>query len=211
MRICSNKTAVQKSSPGVRHSLSSRPSALFTFGTAAREEGRATLRRYVFDEHEHLRTLAEVPVISEEKLRSMTKFLGEMAMLLSHLGYARLAVKEDAERLANEIAIRQTTEQSLAAERERLLVTLRSIGDGVLTTDTRGRIVLMNRVAEDLTGWPLSESSGRPLSDIFNIIDEQTRNPRENPVEKVLRSGQIVELASHTALVCRDGRERLIA
>jgi PAS domain S-box-containing protein len=155
--------------------------------------------------------LADVAVVPEEKLRSVTRFMGEMALVLSELGYARLAIKEDAERLANEVAIRKQTEQSLAAEREQLLVTLRSIGDGVITTDIHGRIVLMNKVAEELTGWPLAESTGQPLSAIFNIINEETRKPCENPVENVLRSGMIVGMANHTMLVCRDGQERLIA
>lgn len=77
--------------------------------------------------------------------------------------------------------------------------------------DTHGRIVLMNKVAEELTGWLLAESAGRPLGEVFNIVDAQTRAACENPVEEVLRSGQIVGLASHTVLICRDGRERYIA
>jgi PAS domain S-box-containing protein len=175
------------------------------------ERFRRQAKLFGLDEHEYLRALAEIPVIPEEKLRSVTMFLGEMALMLSQLGYARLAIKEDAERLENEISIRKMTEKALAEEKERLLVTLRSIGDGVITTDTRGQIVLMNKVAEDLTGWPLAESIDRPLSDVFNIINEKTRERCESPVEKVLHSGQIVGLANHTALVCRDGRERLIA
>jgi PAS domain S-box-containing protein len=141
----------------------------------------------------------------------VTTFLGEMALILSQLGYARLAVAEEAELLQREIATRRQAEEALATERERLLVTLRSIGDGVITTDTQGQIVLMNKVAEDLTGWSLAESIDRPLSDVFHIINEQTRAQCANPVEKVLSSGQIVGLANHTVLVCRDGTERLVA
>lgn len=174
------------------------------------ERFRRQAKLFEVDEHEYLRALAEVPVIPEEELRRVTKFLGEMALVLSQLGYTRLTIKEDAERLEKEIAVRKKTERALAAEREQLLVTLRSIGDGVITTDTHGQIVMINKVAEDLTGWSLSESIGRPLSDIFNIINEKTRKPCENPVEKVLSSGQIINLANHTVLVCRDGRERLI-
>jgi PAS domain S-box-containing protein len=175
------------------------------------ERFRKQARRFGFDEAEYLKALGEVPVVPEEKLRSMTKFLGEMALLLSHLGYARLTAKEDAARLENEIATRRKAEQALAAEREQLLVTLRSIGDGVITTDTQGRIVLMNKVAEELTGWSGAEAAGRPLTDVFRIINEQTRQPVANPVEAVLRSGQIIGLANHTVLICRDGQERAIA
>ena len=167
--------------------------------------------RFGFDEAAYLKALDEIPVISHDKLRSATTFLGEMALVLTELGYSRLAAKEDALRLENEVATRRKAEQSLAEEREQLLVTLRSIGDGVITTDTSGRVVLMNKVAEELTGWSLAQGVGRPLSDVFNIVNEATGEPCENPVEKVLRSGQIVGLANHTVLVCRDGRERYIA
>ncbi|MBI2865148.1 MAG: PAS domain S-box protein [Chloroflexi bacterium] len=103
------------------------------------------------------------------------------------------------------------TEEALAAERERLRVTLHSIGDGVIATDTGGRVVMVNRVAEQLTGWSQDEARGLPLADIFPIINEQTRETVENPVARTLATGQIVGLANHTALVARDGTERSIA
>ena len=96
------------------------------------------------------------------------------------------------------------------AEREQLAVTLRSIGDGVISTDIQGRIVLMNRVAEELTGWTLNEAFGLPLEKIFHIIHEYTRKPCENPVDKVLRTGSIITLANHTVLLSKDGKERII-
>ena len=106
--------------------------------------------------------------------------------------------------------IRQA-EEAIAAEKERLAVTLRSIGDGVITTDIHGNIVTMNKVAEKLTGWPQSEAHNRPLAEVFSIINEITRKPCENPVELVLSSGEVVELANHTLLVSRDGKGRLIS
>ena len=66
-------------------------------------------------------------------------------------------------------------ERALSAEKERLSVTLRSIGDGVITTDRQGTITLLNKVAEELTGWSMAEAVGRPLSEVFHIINEQTR------------------------------------
>jgi len=90
-------------------------------------------------------------------------------------------------------------------------VTLRSIGDGVITTDLEGRVTLLNRVAEDLTGWRQPEALGRALNDVFHIVNEHTRAVCENPVEKVLQTGGVIGLANHTALVARDGRERVIA
>ncbi|MBI5556309.1 MAG: PAS domain S-box protein [Deltaproteobacteria bacterium] len=113
--------------------------------------------------------------------------------------------------IAINVTPRKAAEEALAAEKERLAVTLRSIGDGVITTDIEGRIVLLNTVAEKLTGWSQKEAMGRPLAEVFNIINEQTRRPCENPVEKVLVSGQIIGLANHTALIARDGSERKIA
>ncbi len=110
-----------------------------------------------------------------------------------------------------DITERKQAEEILAAERERLAVTLLSIGDGVITTDREGRVVLMNRVAQELTGWTLEESIGKPLDTVFHIINEITRERCENPVEKVLHSGGIVGLANHTALIAKDGTERVIA
>ncbi|MBN1128672.1 MAG: PAS domain S-box protein [Chitinispirillaceae bacterium] len=100
---------------------------------------------------------------------------------------------------------------ALHAEKEHLAVTLRSIGDGVITTDTNGDIVMLNKSAEELTGWNHGEAVGRPLSNVFKIINEITRQTCENTVDKVLETGSIVELANHTCLIAKDGREIVIA
>ena len=113
--------------------------------------------------------------------------------------------------IAINITPRKKAEDDLAAEKEQLAVTLRSIGDGVITTDTRSRVVLLNTVAETLTGWSQQEAQGQPLTEVFNIIHEQTCKPCDNPAEKVLTSGEIMALANHTTLIARDGRERKIA
>ncbi len=110
-----------------------------------------------------------------------------------------------------DITDRKRSEERIAAERERLLVTIRSIGDGVITTDVAGAITLMNKVAEELTGWDQADAVGRPLTDVFNIINEFTRVKCVNPVDKVLATGGIIGLANHTALIRRDGSERSIA
>ncbi len=106
---------------------------------------------------------------------------------------------------------RKLAEKSLAEEKERLAVTLRSIGDGVITTDISGNVVLLNKIAEKLTGWSNEEAVGRPLEEVFHIINEQTREICENPAKKVITSGQIVGLANHTILVTKDGKELSIA
>ncbi len=92
-----------------------------------------------------------------------------------------------------------------------LRATLYSIGDAVISTDTTGRVARMNPVAEQLTGWREEEAAGRPLQDIFRIIDEQTRRPAENPVERVLREGAVAGLANHTLLISKEGKEIPIA
>ena len=121
----------------------------------------------------------------------------------------------DGRRVRLEIAVdvtdRKQAELALEAEKEHLSVTLRSIGDGVITTDVNGTVVLMNRVAERLTGWRQEEAQGKSLDTVFTIINELTREPHANPVQKVLATGAIVELANHTVLVSRDGTERAIA
>ena len=102
-------------------------------------------------------------------------------------------------------------EKALADEKERLAVTLKSIGDGVITTDTEGYVFLMNRVAEKLTGWKQENATGKPLPNIFKIINEQTREPCTNPVEKVMKTGDMTELANNTILIAKDGKEKIIA
>ena len=105
---------------------------------------------------------------------------------------------------------RRRAERELAKERERLQITLASIGDGVISTDTEGRVTFLNGVAEALTGWTQAEAAGRPLVEVFSIIHERTRRPADNPALRALRDGVVVELANHTLLIARDGSERPI-
>jgi PAS domain S-box-containing protein len=113
--------------------------------------------------------------------------------------------------IIRDITKRKQAEQSLAAERERLAVTLGSIGEGVISTDTEGRVVEMNAIAESLTGWRLAEAAGKQITDVFYIINETTRRPAEDPVRRSLQTGLIVGLANHTALIAKDGTEHSIA
>jgi PAS domain S-box-containing protein len=115
------------------------------------------------------------------------------------------------EQLEQEIAERKLAEADLASEKERLAVTLRSIGDGVITTDTKGNIVLINKIAEDLTGWSHQEALGKQVNDVFRVIDEKTGKQRESPIEKVLATGSIINLSQHTTLLAKDGTVRIIA
>ena len=109
--------------------------------------------------------------------------------------------------LQAEIVKREHSQLALRKSEERWATTLASIGDAVIATDVEGRISFMNNVAEELTGWTLPEASTKPVVEVFNIINEQTRSQVENPVTKVLREGMIVSLANHTILVRKDGTE----
>ena len=86
-------------------------------------------------------------------------------------------------------------------------VTLASIGDAVIATDGKGNITFMNREAERLTGWDNSQAVGRPIADVFRILNEETRDPSENPVEKAMRLGATTRLTNHTLLLRKDGHE----
>jgi len=110
-----------------------------------------------------------------------------------------------------DISQRKRMTQSLAEERERLAITLRSIGDGVIATDVAGRVTLLNPVAEQLTGWTQPEALGHPLAEVFEIVNERTRQPVASPVDQVLATGGTVGLANDTLLIARDGTERTIA
>jgi PAS domain S-box-containing protein len=100
--------------------------------------------------------------------------------------------------------------EAIAAERERLEVTLLGIGDGVIVVDEVGCVTLMNPVAESLTGCTLSTTLGVPVSTVFHIVNEYTRQPVTSPLDKVLETGQSQGLANHTVLIAKDGVERPI-
>jgi PAS domain S-box-containing protein len=105
------------------------------------------------------------------------------------------------------------TEKSRRAEAtareagESLATTLRSIGDAVIATDAGGRVTYLNPVAERMTGWKAMEARGRPLAEVFHIVNEETRAEVESPVDKALRGGLVVGLANHTLLISKDGAE----
>jgi len=92
-------------------------------------------------------------------------------------------------------------------QKQLLAVTLASIGDAVIVTNTQGRVTFINGEAERLTGWTATEAAGQPLDVVFRIVNEETRQSAESPVDRVLRLGTVVGLANHTVLIARDGRE----
>ena len=140
------------------------------------------------------------------RLKSGEIRIGQVSGSLIHLGgdLCVLAVVRD-------ITDQKQASEALQAETERLSVTLQSIGDGVITTDKDGRIMLLNRIAERLTGWNGSDAVGMPLDQVFRIVNEYSREPCENPVQHVLSSGRIVGFAENSILISKDGREIVIA
>lgn len=102
-------------------------------------------------------------------------------------------------------------QNALKDRQEQLRVTLASIGDAVIATDSESNVVLMNPVAENLTGWKQGESIGKPLTSVFKILSGKTRLPTPNPVGDVLTTGQTRQLSNGILLVSRDGREYQIS
>jgi PAS domain S-box-containing protein len=100
--------------------------------------------------------------------------------------------------------------QEAVEQRESFRVTLASIGDAVIVADTGERVTFMNPVAEWLTGWSIDEARGRPVSEVFAIVHEHTRQPAVNPMKSAMNEGAIASLAEHTMLIDRHGAERAI-
>ncbi len=115
------------------------------------------------------------------------------------------------EGLVIDITAQKSAEEAARKREQDLEVTLQSIGDAVIATDTKGYITRMNTVAANLTGWSMQEAIGRPLTQVFTIINSVTRAQAANPVAEVLKHGRIVGLANHTSLMARDGTEYQIA
>lgn len=138
---------------------------------------------------------------------------GSIRWVLS-IGYVELNEDDEAEKFIgalHDITERKLLEKSLEEEKEKLRITITSIGDGVISTDVNGKVTILNKVAEELTGWKQEEALGKPIEEVFNIINEKTRVKCENPIKKVIESGLIIGLANHTALISKDGTERSIA
>ena len=153
---------------------------------------------------EFMHALNEVPKMSAAKFNKIAQLLFVLANELSVKSYNRL-------KLQLQIAAYEKVTKQLEENRENLSTTLYSIGDGVISTDTNGLIVNMNLVAEKLCGWDLTDAKGKELTEVFNIINAETRESIANPVKRVLESGDIIELAGNNVLICHNGEEFHIA
>ena len=114
-------------------------------------------------------------------------------------------------RLVDELDQRLKVQDALSQEKERLAVTLRSIGDGVIATDTSAKIVFLNHMAEKLTGWSTGEAEGKNFKEIFRIYDGDTDEQLPDPIEQIIATNSNIELSDKTVLLTRDGLRRRIA
>lgn len=136
------------------------------------------------------------------RLSMVTGVLAGLATIFAVLAYSIT--------LRRHMAERERAAAEIAAQRQFYLTTLVSIGDGVITTDREGRVTHLNGVSERLTGWKIEEAEGKPLEEVFRIVNEKTRERVESPTIRAIRDGVIVGLANHTILIGKDGIERPI-
>ena len=128
---------------------------------------------------------------------------------MQHVEVVESTLRIFAARAAAELD-RKRYERDLAAEKERLAVTLRSIGDGCVTIDNNDRILLMNPVAERLTGWSQEQVVGLPIGEVFTLLNERTRRPCPRAIRQIINTGSATGIVGATVIVARDGTERLI-
>src|SRR6056297_801011 len=130
---------------------------------------------------------------------SVFYYLNEQNKITGYIGL----IRDVSERVRNEAELKESEEN--------LRITLNSIGDAVIATDVEGRVTRMNPVAQSLTGWTIGAALGEKLERVFHIVNADTRKIVDNPVSKVLETGDIIGLANHTMLISRDGREYQVA
>lgn len=154
---------------------------------AAMAESRTEKRQQFFFKHR----------FANGEIRDVEVYSGPIDIGGKHLLYS----------IVHDITARKKAEETLREREEYLSITLQSIGDAVIATDIDGKITRMNPVAEKLTGWSFVEAKEQYLTAVFHIINAKTRQKVLDPVAIVLKTGQIAELANHTVLINRDGKE----
>ena len=149
-------------------------------------------------------------VQSQDEIGQLTSYFNEMAESLQETTTSRDELeREVCERRKVEESLHSSTKE-LYKEKEQFKTTLLSVGDGIISTDKNGKVLIINPITEQLTGWTKDEAIGNPIEEVFCIVDEYTRERCENPVQKVLETGNIIELDNHTMLISKDGIERPI-
>jgi len=157
-----------------------------------------------------IRSRFDIPVIYLTAFAD--KKILERAKITEPYGYIIKPFEDRELKSTIEIALyKHKMERKLKESEEWLFTTLKSIGDAVIATDKKGYVTFMNPVAQILTGWKQEETAGRPLKDVFQIINEETGEPAEDPLPEVLREGRVIGVAERTVLVAKDGRRIPIA
>ena len=156
---------------------------------------------------EHIRDRFDIPVVYITAYSDDTTL--QRAKITEPYGYILKPFQERELYTTIEMALyKHMIERKLKESEQWLTTTLKSIGDAVIATDTGNLITFMNPVAEFLTGWKQKDAIGKPLKDVFKIINEKTGKQVESPAIKVLREGVVVGLANHTVLISKDGTKR---
>ncbi len=199
------RAAISRQIESLRKTQGAEAAAAFV-ARAGLKESRASVHQLLRDMDAEELALLEARNARQDQTRRVLLVMGMAAA-------AALFFLFSATYLLMRRQLREASESrhALAISEERLAVTLHSIGDAVIATDLEGRVTAMNSIAEQLTGWPLSEAAGRPIVEVFHIVHDLTREPAEIPVARVLATGEVLSLAAHTILLARDGTEWPIA
>lgn len=168
-------------------------------------EPPSTQTLYLFGLAVHVVMLALTLTLPPDQTWPVLKRIGLPVILLYPLATILVG------KILSDQQSRLRVERDLRGAMNDLDLTLHSLGDAVLSTNAQGAITRMNPVAERLTGWTMAEAGGRPLEEVFRIVDETTRAPVDDLANTVLREGAVVGLGNHTLLIARDGTERSIA
>lgn len=152
----------------------------------------------------------EVGTLTEDFNRMVAQ-LSETTVSKQLLEKSEEKLKETNAELLREVNVRRRAEEALAAEKERLAVTLSSIGEGVISADSEGAVILMNPAAERLTGWAASEAMGKNISLIFKTFQEATRERCPDPVQAVIKARATIDSMDQKILISRNGTQRIVA
>jgi PAS domain S-box-containing protein len=174
-------------------------------GKEAMDEMRSRIGA-IHDQREELVRAQTRQIEAATTLRTLVFVLSGLTNLL-FIGWAYRRIRRVLGQREAALAEAQAEREEVARQKDLLAVTLASIGDCVIVTDATGRITFMNAVAEELTGWSLSDANQRPASEVFRIINAGTGATVESPVDKVLKDGVVIGLANHTVLIRKDGTE----
>ena len=175
--------------------------AVISFNSIIVEDFRTGLREH------WLRAIEQKTIFAQEYLITAKDGTEKWVLERGQIIYTEDGKISALEGIITDITYLKTKERQAREYHEKLHATLISVGDGVITTDRKGKIELINPVTQHLTGWSQEDAFGEDFDLVFNIINEYTRSMTESPVKKVFETEAIVELANHTLLISRDGKE----